>query len=179
MNCISVDSIVRLESPSLSFSIQTAISRPNTMKNRMISLWLELGQTLFNQEEKRHRRLRSNCVENGTKASWKSDLVPKSCSVSWINLKVQHHSYMLNCKINSTNGGTFSKSAEKIFSFFFFFRGPQLCPNRPGNTKLKKKIIRKCQNSNMSQLHILGLGVGWGSCSVNAWIIHSRWVKYD
>ena len=43
--------------------------------------------------------------------------------------------YMLNCKINSTNGGTFSKSAEKIILIFFFFRGPQLCPNRPGNTK--------------------------------------------
>ena len=94
MNCISVDSIVTLESISLSFLIQTAISRPNTMKNRMISLWLELGQTLFNHEGKRHRRLRSNCVENRTKASWKGDLVPKSCSISWINLKVQHHSYI-------------------------------------------------------------------------------------
>ena len=51
---------------------------------------------------------------------------------NWPRLLLLH---MLNCKINSTNRGTFSKSAEKIFSFFFFFRGPQLCPNRPGNTK--------------------------------------------
>ena len=56
----------------------------------------------------------------------------------------------------------FFKSAEKIFSYFFFFRGPQLCPNRPGNTKFLKKIIRKCPKSNMSQLHMLGLGVVWG-----------------
>ena len=33
--------------------------------------------------------------------------------------------YMLNCKINSTKGGTFSNSAEKMVLIFFFFRGPK------------------------------------------------------
>ena len=31
--------------------------------------------------------------------------------------------YMLNCKINSTNGGTFSKSAGKFFWVFFLVQG--------------------------------------------------------
>ena len=57
-----------------------------------------------------------------------------------------HVLHMLNCKINSTNGGTFSKSAEKNILFFFFFRGPQLCPNRPGNTKFKKKSSENVKN---------------------------------
>ena len=29
----------------------------------------------------------------------------------------------------------FPSLQKRIFSFFFFFRGPQLCPNRPRNTK--------------------------------------------
>ena len=33
-------------------------------------------------------------------------------------------SHMLNCKLNSTNGGTFSNSAEQVILIFFFFRGP-------------------------------------------------------
>ena len=33
------------------------------------------------------------------------------------------HALKLNCKINSTNGGTFSKSAEKNIFIFFLFQG--------------------------------------------------------
>ena len=52
-------------------------------------------------------------------------------------------SYMLNCKNNSTNGGTFCKSAASLFLVFFFWsRGPKLCPNRTGNTKFYKNHAR-------------------------------------
>ena len=49
---------------------------------------------------------------------------------------------MLNCKINSTNGGTFSKSSGIFFGVFFWSRGPKLCPNRTGNTKFYKNVTR-------------------------------------
>merc|ERR1712121_401989 len=50
---------------------------------------------------------------------------------------------MLNCKVNSTNGGTFCKSAASLFLVFFFWsRGPKLCPNRTGNTKFYKNLTR-------------------------------------
>ena len=35
----------------------------------------------------------------------------------------KYHLHMLNCKLNSTNEGTFSNSAEKLVKFFFFFIG--------------------------------------------------------
>ena len=36
---------------------------------------------------------------------------------------LQKLTHMLNCKINSTNGGTFSKSAGKFFWVFFLVQG--------------------------------------------------------
>ena len=43
------------------------------------------------------------------------------------NVKVLAHTQFemvkLNCKINSTNGGTFSKSAGKFFWVFFLVQG--------------------------------------------------------
>ena len=35
---------------------------------------------------------------------------------------IQVYKYMLNCKLNSTNGGTFSNSAEKMILMFFLFQ---------------------------------------------------------
>ena len=38
-------------------------------------------------------------------------------------LRIESKINTLNCKINSTNGGTFSKSAEKNIFIFFLFQG--------------------------------------------------------
>ena len=40
------------------------------------------------------------------------------------SLHLVEQEYVLNCKINSTNGGTFSNSAGKILVSFFWFTGP-------------------------------------------------------
>ena len=62
---------------------------------------------------------------------------------SFIKMLSKSACYMLNCKINSTNGGTFCKSAASLFLVFFFWsRGPKLCPNRTGNTKFYKNLTR-------------------------------------
>ena len=45
---------------------------------------------------------------------------------------------MLNCKINSTNGGTFSKSAENYIFFFSFSGGLSYVQIGLGIQNLKK-----------------------------------------
>ena len=55
-----------------------------------------------------------------------------------LDIKISKPPYGLNCKINSTNGGTFSKSAEKI-SFVFFFRRPQYVQMGPGKQNFQQK----------------------------------------
>ena len=46
--------------------------------------------------------------------------------------------HRLNCKINSTNGGTFSKSAGNFFWVFFWSRGPNYVQIGPGIQNFKK-----------------------------------------
>ena len=50
------------------------------------------------------------------------DLHRRLCSIRYTQIFRSHPNYwsdMLNCKINSTNGGTFSKCAGKFFWVFF------------------------------------------------------------
>ena len=57
--------------------------------------------------------------------------------VNFWHLKI--YFYMLNCKINSTNRGTFSKSAEKIIFNFFLFQGASVMSKQAREYKILKK----------------------------------------
>ena len=49
----------------------------------------------------------------------------KSCIFHTLHIYIYQILHMLNCKLNSTNGGIFSNSAEKMILIFFFFRRPK------------------------------------------------------
>ena len=56
----------------------------------------------------------------------------------------------------------FQVCRKKYFHFFSFSGGLSCIQIGPGIQNLKKKSSENVKKSNMSQLHILGLGVGWG-----------------
>ena len=60
-------------------------------------------------------------------------------------MRIDDHAHMLNCKVNSTNGGTFCKSAASLFLVFF---GPgglsyvQIGPGIQNFTKILPAYVR-------------------------------------
>ena len=62
---------------------------------------------------------------------------------------------------------------------FSVFRGPKYDDIKPNHTKNIKKLLSGYFLAYPSKMHYSAPQCSAMYCSVNAWIIHSRWVKYD
>ena len=63
---------------------------------------------------------------------------PLKCIIIGIYILL-NNLHMLNCKLNSTNGGTFSNSAEKIIFFVFLFQRALVMSKQAREYKISKK----------------------------------------
>ena len=99
------------------FGIGNHLAQEPTGNNHSLApcehMWPQVGTTL-------HERLSHNTEKNTRLGSYR--IIETCMEIIWPN-PLLISSYMLNCKINSKNGGTFSKSAGKIFGCFFLVQG--------------------------------------------------------